>query len=348
MQMHSVHSRRSCFLFVWLVALWLTTPLLVAQTAEPPEQPEYPRVNPAPHYTVDPDWPQKPADIEWGAVPSVAIDNEGNVWMYTRSAPSVQVYSPEGEFLFSWGDTPGAHFIEIDREGHIWTTDVHEHVVQKHTRDGTVLLTLGTRGEPGTDGGHLFKPTDVAVASNGDIFVSDGYGNARVVHYTPEGEYVKAWGDMGTEPGAFSISHAIEVDSKDRLYLADRNNARVQVFNTDGELLAVWDDILVPWGIHINEDDEVWVCGSSPMTWTDHPDYPTAPLGCPPKDQVVIRFDTGGCVQQMWTFPKGEDGAEEPGELNWLHGIAVDDAGNLFLGDIIGKRLQKFVHHPAG
>lgn len=308
-----------------------------------PANPEYPRVNLSTGYTVDPNWPNTPEDIEWAAVPGVAVDAEDNVWLFTRKGPSVQVYSKDGAYQFGWGDTAGSHHIKIDRDGYIWTSDVRRHIVQKHKRDGTVLMTLGTPDEAGVDETHFFKPTDMAFASNGDIFVSDGYGNARVVHFRADGTYVKAWGSLGTGKSHFSIPHAIAIDSKDRIYVADRNNVRVQIYNTDGKLIDSWSNILVPWGFHITADDEIWICGSSPMHWENHPDYPGAPLGCPPKDQLLMRLDTNGRIQEMWTFPKAADGEESPGELNWVHCIALDSDGNVYLGDIIGKRLQKFV-----
>lgn len=310
--------------------------------AEALPNPTYPHVNPAPYYEVDAAWPAKPADFKWGPVPGVTIDAEGNIWMYTRGTPAVQVYAPDGHYLFSWGDTTGSHHIKFDREGYVWTANVIEHVIQKHRRDGTVVMTLGTPGEPGTDERHFFKPTDMAFASNGDIFVSDGYNNARIAQFDKEGKYIKAWGSLGTEAGQFSLPHAIVIDSKDRIYLADRNNARVQVYNTAGELIDSWKHILVPWGFWITDKDEIWVCGSSPMFWSPQ-SAPTSALGCPPKDQLVMKFNTDGKLLELHTFPKGVDGQEKPGELNWVHGIAVDSQGNLFLGDIVGKRLQKFV-----
>jgi sugar lactone lactonase YvrE len=276
-------------------------------------------------------------------VAGVAVDKDDNVWMYTRATPSVQVYAPDGKYLFGWGDGTGAHHIAIDREGFIWTTDFGRHVVEKHDCDGKVLLTLGVDGEAGTDESHFFRPTDVAIASNGDLFVSDGYGNARIVHFTKEGKFVKAWGSLGVEAGQFSIPHSIEVDSKDRLYVADRNNARVQVYATDGSLLDSWKSIAVPWSIWITKNDDVWICGSSPMPWLQDAKYPNMPLGCPPKDQLIMRFNTEGKLLQLWGIPKGEDGNEMPGELNWVHCIALDSQGNLYLGDIQGKRVQRFL-----
>ncbi|HPO12413.1 MAG TPA: peptidyl-alpha-hydroxyglycine alpha-amidating lyase family protein [Candidatus Hydrogenedentes bacterium] len=305
--------------------------------ASAPPNPEYPRINPAPSYEVVEGWPQKPPVIQWAAMPGVTIDGEGNIWMCTRKAPSVQVYAPDGRYLFGWGDMPGAHHIKIDNEGYVWTSDVHRHVIRKHKRDGEVLLTLGVEGEAGMDERHFFKPTDMAFASNGDIFVTDGYGNARVIHFNKEGNYINAWGSLGTGNDQFSIPHAIVIDSKDRLYIADRNNARVQVYDTGGKLLDSWKHLLVPWGFWITDKDEIWVCGSSTTVWSG------ALLGIPPKDQLVMKFNTDGKLLELHLFPKGDDGQEKPGELNWVHGIALDAQGNLFLGDINGKRLQKFL-----
>jgi hypothetical protein len=179
----------------------------------------------------------------------------------------------------------------------------------------------------------------MAVTPAGDVFVSDGYGNARIVHFDKNGKYVKAWGSLGSKPGQFSIPHAIAVDSKGRLYVADRNNVRIQVFDQDGKLLDVWQNLIVPWGFCITAKDELWVCGSSPMQWRKE----DGALGCPPKDQVFMKFNPDGKLLQLWTVPKGADGLEKPGELNWVHAIAVDSKGNLYAGDIKGKRAQKFV-----
>lgn len=316
---------------------------LSLSTAAAPPSPVYPRVDPAPWYEAVPDWPQGDWKASWAAVPGVDVDKSGRIWLFTRTKPSVQVYSAEGMPLFSWGNIPGAHHIEIDREGYIWTTDIRDHVVRKHERDGTVVLTLGTPGEAGEDGSHFFKPTDVATASNGDIFVADGYGNARIVHFKADGTYVKAWGSLGADPEHFSIPHAIAVDSKDRLYVADRNNARVQVYDTEGALLDSWQHLLVPWGLWVTEDDAVWVCGTGTSHWADEPDNKNLQYGVPPRDQLVIKFNTEGRVLQLTTFPMPQAEAQEPGELNWVHCIALDGVGNLYLGDIMGKRLQKFL-----
>lgn len=337
----------------WLcLAVCVCFPATFSLAATPPattKPPEYPPVNLSPAYVVDPSWPQRPPGVFWKDMCGIAVDPQDNVWIYTRTNPSVQVYAPDGRYLFGWPKShPKSvpHGLKLDRAGNVWLADVGLHVVRQHAPDGRVLLTLGTEGEPGEDARHFNKPTDLAIAPNGDIFVTDGYGNNRVVHFDKRGRFVKAWGRLGSAPGEFSIPHAIDCDSKGRLYVADRNNVRVQVFNQRGRLLDVWQNVMVPWGVWISPRDEIWVCGSSPMVWGADPKYPTAPLGCPPKDQLFIKFNAAGRVLQLWTLPKGADGAEQPGDVNWLHALALDSKGNVYVGDIIGRRLQKFVPHP--
>ena len=322
-----------------------------AQTPAPPNVEAtnaitYPQVNLAPSYVVDPAWPDRPPAIPLGAVPGIAIDTNDNVWVYTRTNPAIQVYAPNGHYLFGWRamrTNSAAHSIKFDRAGNLWLVDVGLHVVRQLTTAGQPLLTLGTEGEPGTDGNHFNKPTDVAIAPNGDIFVSDGYANSRVVHYDNKGKFINAWGTLGSKPGEFSLVHAIAVDAKGRVFVADRNNVRIQVFDARGKLLDVWQNILVPWTFWLSPANELWACGSSPMIWGADPKYPTAPLGCPPKDQLIVQFSPEGKVLQLLTFPKAADGFEKPGELTWLHCLAFDSKGNLYLGDIIGRRIQKFV-----
>jgi DNA-binding beta-propeller fold protein YncE len=325
-----------------LSVLFLGVALLAdgVEGQEKKEESKYPKVNVALAYTHDPSWPQKPADFKWAEMSGVAVDAQDRVYIFNRSTPPVQVYEANGKFVRGWGqDTiKSAHHLKIDHEGNIWIADIGNHVVQKYTPEGKLLLTLGTSGELGRDQKHLNMPTDMAITPSGDVFISDGYGNARVVHFDKGGKFVKEWGELGSKPGQFSIPHAIAVDSKGRVYVADRNNVRVQVFEPSGKLVDVWSNIIVPWGFHMTKNDELWVCGSSPMQWRDS----DGALGCPPKDQVFMKFNTAGKLLQLWTVPKGQDGLEKPGEVNWVHALAEDSKGNLYAGDIKGKKAQKF------
>ncbi|NUQ65185.1 MAG: 6-bladed beta-propeller [Pirellulales bacterium] len=310
-------------------------------TAEPANPSPYLRINLSTWYEVDPSWPQRPDAVQWGAMPGVAVDRDDNIWIFTREKPPVQVYRPDGKLVRAWGEQfiGKAHQIKFDREGNVWLADVGNHVVLQCTPEGKLLRTLGTPGRPGCDESHFDRPTDMAIGPDGEVFVSDGYGNARVVHFDKQGRFVKSWGKLGTGAGEFNLPHAIVMDSKGRLYVADRNNVRIQVFDRDGKFLEQWQNLLVPWSFWMTENDEIWTCGSSPMIWRPEDKV----LGCPPKDQLFMRLDTSGRVLQIWTVPKGEDGKEQPGELNWLHSLALDSRGNIYAVDIIGKRAQKFV-----
>ncbi|MBM3460365.1 MAG: hypothetical protein FJX77_17735, partial [Armatimonadetes bacterium] len=221
-------------------------------------------------YDVDPAWPKRPAGMkepEW--VSGLALDAQENVWLFTKGPDPVQVYRPDGSFLRTWGQGQfnQPHQLRIDREGNVWVADFGLHVVQKYTPEGKLLLTLGTRGAAGEDATHFNRPTDMAIAPNGDVFVTDGYGNRRVVHFDRNGRYLRAWGTFGSAPGQFVLPHAIQMDSRGRLYVADRNSGRIQVFNQKGKLLDVWSGLLMPWGLFITPQDEVWVCGSTPHWW---------------------------------------------------------------------------------
>ena len=311
------------------------------------EPAEVPHVTLSTCYEVDPAWPKRPDHCQWGQTPGVAVDDKDQVWVFTRADPPVQVYDSAGNFVRAWGsDLVGrtekgvtSHQIKIDCGGMIWLADTSKHTVIQVTPQGKVLKTLGTPGVPGNDESHFNKPTDMAITPQGDVYVSDGYVNSRVVHFDKDGNFVKQWGKPGTGPGEFNLVHAIVRDTQGRLYIADRNNARVQVFDSNGKFLDQWTDIIIPWSFWISDRDEIWVCGCSPMPWTE--DAPN--LSCPPKDQMFMRFDTSGKLKQLWTVPKCADGEEKPGELNWLHGIALDSKGNIYATDIMGQRVQKFV-----
>src|SRR5258708_2136463 len=181
----------------------------------------------------------------------------------------------------------------------------------------------------------------MGVTPEGDVFVADGYGNARVVHFDGHGKFIKSWGKLGTEPGEFSLPHAIALDSRGRLYIADRNNVRIQVFEQSGKFLAQWPNIVVPCAFWMTKDDELWVCGSSPMTWRADDKV----LGYPPVDQLFMRFNTSGKLLQLWAALKGEDGKERPRDFNSAHCIALDSEGYIFAVCIKDQRAQRILRH---
>ncbi len=313
------------------------TPVSVFAKEQPP-QPKL--VDLSTRYKVDPAWPRRPDDAKWGDMPGIAVDAKDQVYLFTRGDPPVQVYQTGGKFVRSWGkeEVVKAHGIRFGPDGNVWLADNGKHVVMQFTPEGKLLRTFGTPGKLGCDRTHFNQPTDMVATKTGDVFISDGYGNSRVVHFDARGRFVKAWGKFGNAPGQFDLPHGIVVDSKGKLYVADRNNGRVQVFDQEGKFLAQWTGLMVPWGFWINDKDEIWTCGSSPMPkkgkWR----------GLPPKDQVLMKFDTSGKVLEAWSVPMVVKGAKpQPGQMNWLHAVALDSKGNIYLGDIKGRRAQKYV-----
>jgi hypothetical protein len=291
-------------------------------------------------YDVDADWPKYPGHVSReGWVSGMAVDDKDQVWFFKKGPDPVQVYTAQGDFVRTWGKGVfvDPHQLRIDGEGNIWLADFGQHVVQKFTPEGKLLLTLGTPGQSGDDESHFYRPTDMAITPAGDVFVSDGYGNRRVVHFDKRGRFVKAWGEFGSKAGQFVLPHAIALDSAGLLYVADRNSGRIQIFDSEGRFVDQWENVLMPWGISINAKDEIWVCGSSPHWWYRDGAYKEY------KDQVFMRFSTDGRVRQVWTIPLGEPGKVKPGDGIGVHCIAQDSRGNLYVGDIYGERAQKFV-----
>jgi DNA-binding beta-propeller fold protein YncE len=223
----------------------------------------------------------------------------------------------------------------------LWLVDTQTQTVRKFTTDGKVLMTIGTPNVSGEDETHMNQPNDLAIAPNGDLYVSDGYGNNRIVVFDKNGKFLRAWGKLGSGPGEFSQPHAVVLDSKGRVYVADRNNSRIQIFEPNGKFLTEWRNIITPWAMVMTKNDELYICGSSPTLWSEIPATQNA-LAAPPKDQLFIKLDTEGRLKQMWVFPKGNNS----GELNWAHGMAVAPDGSLYFAEVSAKRAQKFV--PSG
>ena len=296
----------------------------------------------SPALVVDPAWPKRPDGFEWGAVTGIAVDRQNQICIVNRIQPAVQVYDDGGRLVRSWNmdgpDAKGAHGIRIDHQGNFWLTDFRRHLVQKYDPSGKLLMTLGEAGRRGNDTGHFDGPTDVAIFPNGDIFISDGYGNRRVIQFDATGKYVKHWGSEGEGPGQFALPHAIVADSRQRLIVADRNNGRIQVFDAAGKLVAIWADQVMPWGLAITAGDEVWVCGSSKVRQAQGPGWMVAP----PPDQLLLKLDREGKELMRLPLKTIASPPGQPGEVDWVHGIAVDQRGPLYLSDIQGKRVQKF------
>ena len=204
-----------------------------------------------------------PEGWKFGRVSAVDVDSSGNVYVFHRGpkADPIVVFSPQGKYLRSWGKGVFAnpHGIRIDGQNHVWVTDTNLHMVMEFTNEGQLLRSLGTKGKAGTTSETFNRPTDVAFLPNGDFFVTDGYGNSRVVKFSRDGKYLMEWGKRGAGPGEFDLPHAIVVDSRQNLYVSDRENNRIQIFDANGKFLRQWTHLGATQGIDINSKDELWI-----------------------------------------------------------------------------------------
>ncbi len=217
-------------------------------------------------WEVLPSWGQLPEGGNWGSPSQAATTPEGQIVILRRMVPSFAVFNPDGTLVKSWGDTPYklAHGIRIDRDGFMWVTDNSDNIVQKFSADGRLLMTIGKKGMKGdnTSQDAFDGPADVFVAANGDFFVADGYRNSRVVQFSKDGKFVKIiGGTKGSEPGQFNLPHAVVIDSKGRIIVADAENSRVQVFDQSGKFLEQWTDFIAkPRGaMYITPDDTIYI-----------------------------------------------------------------------------------------
>jgi peptidylamidoglycolate lyase len=216
-------------------------------------------------YDVTMKWGQLPADLPWDGVTTwVAADGKGQVIVMVRKAPYFRVFTTDGKFVKAWGDAPlfkEAHSVHFDREGNMWGLDTSDHVIEKFDADGKVVMTLGKRGVTGdnTSQEAFNRPATAYFATNGNIFVADGYINARVVEFTKEGKFVRIFGGVkGKEPGQMQLVHGVVVDSKGRILAADSDNQRISVFDKDGKFLEAW-SVPCRGNIDIAPDDTVYV-----------------------------------------------------------------------------------------
>ena len=278
--------------------------------------------------------------ISLGQAAGVDVDAQGRVFVFHRGSNKPGVTAPmkedavmildseTGQLIDSWGTGKFVvpHGIDIDTEGNIWLADVGLHQVFKYTPEGELLLTLGEAGVPGKDALHFNMPTDIAVLADGSIYVTDGYGNNRVMVFSATGELIDIWGHgRGERPGEFHLPHSIESDDKNRLYVADRSNKRIQIFNHKGQFVEQWKNPEwgTPYAIKILNGEYYILDGGD--------------LPGPVNRSRVYRVDNQGRVIEGF----GRLGRYD-GELFVPHDIAVDNKGFLYVVDIQGKRIQKF------
>jgi DNA-binding beta-propeller fold protein YncE len=277
--------------------------------------------SPAPlGYKVVKGWPKLPEGWELGQVAGVATDSKGRYYVFHRGdgAPPLICFDRGGEVLLSWGEGVFVrpHMVKCDEGDNIWAIDDNGHALYLYSPEGEVLRTLGTKGVPGEDGSHFDKPTDIAYGLDGGFYVSDGYGNKRVARYDGDLNFLGQWGSEGVEPGQFVLPHAITIDEEGRVYVADRNRWRVQIFSPEGALLEMWTHICKPFGIVYANDGYLYICDGT--------------------NARVTKVNTSGKVVGFF----GEPGDRE-GQITTAHDISVAPNGDILLGHLDG-RVQLF------
>ena len=216
------------------------------------------------NYVVDESWADIPGGDWNGSTSWVAVDGKGHVLVMVRSAPYFRLFDRSGEFIRAWGEEgtySNAHSVTFDNDGNVWATGAARHVVHKYSIEGDLLMTLGAEDEAGDNASHsLFnQPNHVFVADNGDIYVSDGYQNSRIVHFTGNGDFVRViGGELGSGDEQFDIPHGVALDSMGRILVNDSGNQRISVFDSSGEFLEAW-PFLSRGGIVVMADDSVYV-----------------------------------------------------------------------------------------
>jgi DNA-binding beta-propeller fold protein YncE len=298
----------------------------------------------APTYRGMPDWEQLPAGYAHPDVAAVAVDSKGRAYLFCRAEHPVLIYERDGRFVGSWGEgmfTMRTHGITIAPDDSVWCTDDAGHSVRKFTPDGKILLALGDNvGKPsdsGYDGSNITtvargappfnRPTNLAVAPNGDLFVSDGYGNARVHRFSATGKLLASWGEPGTGPGQFMLPHGIAVDAAGSVYVCDRESDRIQVFTAEGRFIREITDVQRPTQI-VLAGGLMYV---SELGWrAGQRSFRHGPIERDQPSRVSVLDKNGAVVTRI-----GGPDQCAPGSFCAPHGLAVDSNGDLYVAEVV-------------
>jgi sugar lactone lactonase YvrE len=269
-----------------------------------------------------------------GPSSDLAFDSKGHLYVLSRGTKPLTEFDENGKFVRAFGDGlfTRSHGIRIDKDGNIWTTDVGAHTVMKLNHDGQVLLTLGEKGQAGAwdDATHRFnEPNDIVIAANGDLFITQGHtpGAGRggvqqspgVLKFDKNGKFIKFWGGKGTEPGKFEVAHGIAIDAKGLLWVTDRENQRIQIFDQDGKYVREVKYAGLPCSLDIGSQYIYMVNGFAGQ---------------------LLRMDLDGKVLAA----VGKPGAAGTwGEFGEAHFIAVSPKGEIYIADSVNRAVQKFV-----
>lgn len=299
--------------------------------AQPPSDPALlvPQKAPALEYVPIPNALTLPDGMTMGAAASVALTANGHLIVLNRGPQALVEFDSAGRFVRAFGEGlfTRTHGLHIDREDNIWVADVGSHIVVKLDRDGRTLLTLGTAGEAGewneaAGSRKLNQPNDVAVDRDGNVFVVQGHtpgtrGDPRVLKFDRTGRFIRSWGGKGTGPGQFDVAHGVAIDAKGLLWVSDRENQRIQIFDANGAFIREMKYAGLPCGIDIGEEFIFMVNGFTGQ---------------------IVQLDLGGNVIAVLGRP-----GKSPGEFGEAHFIAVSPAGELYVADTVNRDVQKFV-----
>lgn len=270
------------------------------------------------------DWAKLPAGWNFGECAGVDVAKDGSVWVFNRGPHPVIQFDKSGKMLQAWTEVPVVrpHGIGVDPSGDVWLVDQAGHSVMKFSPQGKLQLVIAQPGRrPGENNDAKYgfnEPTGIAFTPKGDFFVSDGYVNSRVIHFDSQGEYLGHWGKKGTSDGEFNLVHDVTLDNKGRVYVADRANSRVQVFDGDGKFVAKWTDAGQPWGLHYAAaEDCIYMCDGL-------------------NNRIVKLSTKGEILGTLASFGKA------PGKLDFAHHISVDADGSIYVVEIKNWRVQKF------
>ena len=297
-------------------------------------------------YVLVKEWPNLPDNLKLGNPTGLGVDPENNIVVFHRANRAWQQPMPKdkiqnntiltldkntGNVLKSWGKDIFImpHGLEVDSEGNIWITDVGLHQIFKFNSKGNLEFILGEARTPGNDQFHFNLPTDVAVSNDGSFFISDGYGNSRIMKFSKKGEYLYEWGVLGSNEGEFIIPHGIDLDALGNVYVADRENNRIQKFDNQGNFITSWQN---------TEADQLYSVAidknNNHLYGIDYLVVDKTVI----KGSDIFRLDLNTNIQLQF----GRSGMYE-GPVSRYHDIVVDDVGNIYVGDILGNKVQKFL-----
>jgi len=289
-----------------------------------------------------PDWAQLPEGWKFNEAVAVAVDSQDRVFVFSRSEHPVMIFDRDGIFLNAWGEGlfERPHGLLIGPDDSVFCIDDVGHAIYRFTPDGELLATMGTPGKCSDTGvvngdyrtlkqpaGPFNLPTNLALGANGEIYVADGYGNARIHRFSADGELLDSWGKPGSGPGEFAVPHDVAVRSDGTVFVCDRENSRIQLFSPEGEFLSEWTTPARPCQVVFDKQNNGFVAelGLQVGYYLDH-DYPG-------RERIPSRvgvYDPNG--ELLTTWGHGDYGV--PGELYAAHGIALDSHGDIYVGEV--------------